>query len=140
MKPKRSIIVHPFLLAAYSVLGVFVQNSDTLPISQLFRPLAIVVLLSGLIYFLLLRSSRDPDRAGYLATLVVLWILFFGHLYRFAAFSAAIRSIPEYRLVLFIVWTLILGLLPDRSFYSAFFTPYQFVEVTGQVEQACRFR
>lgn len=120
MKPKFIIEPHPFLFAAYSILGVLVQNLDTIPIAQVFRPLVIVLLFTGLLYFLFSKPTGDSLRAAYLSTLVILWLLFFGHIYRFAAYFAVVREIPGYRFILHAAWTVVIGLLASPFVWKRF--------------------
>ena len=78
---KRTFVIHPFLFAVYSILGIYSQNASQVPIDWTFRSLLILLALSIALYVLFLWIFRDAQRAGFLSTLVLMW-LFMGHLYR----------------------------------------------------------
>jgi hypothetical protein len=78
---KRTIVVHPFLFAAYCVIGVYAQNTSQVPITWTFRALLILFLLTFGLYLSLLWAWKDVERAGFVSTLFLAW-LFMGHVYR----------------------------------------------------------
>lgn len=77
---KRLPILHPFLFAVYSVLGVYSQNASQVPLDWMWRSLAIVVLIAALVYWLLNTKFEDAEYAGWATTLFIIW-LFSGHVY-----------------------------------------------------------
>lgn len=77
---KRTPILHPFLFAVYSVLGVYSQNATQVPFSWMFRSLLIVFLIAALAYWLLNSRFKDFEYAAWGTTLFILW-LFSGHVY-----------------------------------------------------------
>jgi len=77
---KRTLVVHPFLFAVYSVLGIYSQNASQVPLNWLFRPLCILFLIAVLVYWFFNNRFRDPEYAGWVTTMVIIW-LFSGHVY-----------------------------------------------------------
>jgi hypothetical protein len=51
-----------------------------------------------------------------------------------------ITPVNSFRVVLNEVFDLQLPLLEDRTYYSGWYTPYQLVDVTDKIEDACKFR
>ena len=78
---KRTIVFHPFLFAIYCVYGVYAQNVSQVPIDWTFRSLLILLLLTASLYLVLLWIYHDPERAGFVSLLFLVW-LFIGHVYR----------------------------------------------------------
>lgn len=78
---KRTVVLHPFLFAAYCVIGVYAQNVSQVPISWTFRALLILLFLTVGLYLILLWFWKDAQRAGFASTLFLAW-LFMGHVYR----------------------------------------------------------
>ena len=78
MSQPRIVVVHPFLLSLYSVLGFYTQNITEMRLIALL-PIAVAVglgssLLFGFAWLLL----RDSIKAGLLTTAAILVILFYG--------------------------------------------------------------
>lgn len=90
---KRTPILHPFLFAVYSVLGVYSQNASQVPLDWMFRSLSIVFLIAVLVYRLLRARFDDPEYAGWGTTLFILW-LFSGHMYLFLLAQSSFWRTP----------------------------------------------
>jgi hypothetical protein len=73
--------VHPFLLAAYSVLTLLAANLEDARIDEAMTTMMIVVAGTGLLYLALRRVlPRRPSRAGLVTSLLLLVGLFYGYL------------------------------------------------------------
>lgn len=77
---KKTLILHPFLFAVYSVLGIYSQNVSQVPLDWAFRSLLISILLALLIYAALRLKFKDAEYAAWGTTLFIVW-LFSGHIY-----------------------------------------------------------
>jgi hypothetical protein len=79
---RRSVwAVHPFLLAAYSVLTLLTANLEDARIDEAMTTMMIVVAGTGLLYLALRRVlPRRPSRAGLVTSLLLLVGLFYGYL------------------------------------------------------------
>jgi len=107
---KRTVILHPFLFAAYSVVGVYSQNASQVPVDWTLRSLMLLLLLAAALYLFLLWVYKDAERAGFVTTLVLIW-LFMGHLYRLLLeISPFWRTVPGRFLALLVI-SLPFGLL-----------------------------
>ena len=78
---KRAFVFHPYLFAAYAILGIYSRNSLEVPVQWVVRPLIILLLISAVIFYILQIKSQDNQYAGLVTTLAVFW-LFFGHFHR----------------------------------------------------------
>jgi len=106
---KNKYAFHPFLFAAYAVLGVFQINANEIPLAQIVRPLFVMLAMTALSYFVLDRLYKNPHRAALLTTLWIFWAIYFGHVYRFASNFQFLRGIPGYQLVTLVLWTALIG-------------------------------
>lgn len=88
---KKPIVFHPYLFAVYTVLSVFTNQPQEIPVTWLIRPAFLLVAATFFVLLLLRRyTGNDQQRAGWIATLLLGW-LFMGHL-RNALFNSL--SIP----------------------------------------------
>ena len=55
----------------------------------------------------------------------------------YAALYPEITPVNSFRVVLNAYFGADLGLLEDRNYYAAWFTPYQFVDVTNEINHSC---
>jgi hypothetical protein len=78
----KSLVVHPFLIAAFPILALLANNIDQIGPNAAWRAL-LFSLLGVTILFLLLRLIlRDWHRAGALTTFFMLLFFTYGHLYQ----------------------------------------------------------
>ena len=81
MKHLRGMILHPFLLGVYIVLGLLIPNFDQVELAVIIRPLA-VILGAALILLLLLRIViHDWLGASLVVTLFSVLFFSYGHIY-----------------------------------------------------------
>ena len=76
---KKSLVVHPFLFALYPVLFLFAHNIGELPFTSLALPLAIIVSLSFLNWFILTFLLKDGNKSGFIVSLFLLLFFSYGH-------------------------------------------------------------
>ncbi len=103
----KSIPLHPFFLAAYSVFGVFVQNANEIPPFQVFRPLLVMLLITGIVFYLLKRKVEDIHRVGLLTTLFLFLTVFYGHVYFSLMLVSTIRELSGRDFIIFFLWVMI---------------------------------
>lgn len=81
MRQSRTIILHPFLLAAYAVLALVAYNVEQVTWRAAVRPL-FFSLIGSLLVFLVLRSLlRQAQKAALLTSLGLVWFFTYGHIY-----------------------------------------------------------
>ncbi len=79
---KRSPILHPFLFAIYPVLSVLAASLSLLDPAQVVRPLIISLVIPGLILALLYWIYKDWYRAGFLTSILIWMLFYYGYSYR----------------------------------------------------------
>ena len=81
---KRPLFLHPFLLAIYPVLALLSHNLDQIPLAEAIRPLALSLLLALVLFGLGFAFLRNALRAALLASLFLVLIFSYGHVYGLA--------------------------------------------------------
>lgn len=81
---KRPLFLHPFLLAIYPVLALLSHNLDQIPLAEAIRPLALSLLLALVLFGLGFAFLRNAPRAALLASLFLVLIFSYGHVYGLA--------------------------------------------------------
>ena len=71
-------LLHPLLFAVFPPLSLFVQNQSEIELGVLWWPIAICVGTAGGLFALFLLVTRRVDKAGALASMVVVWFFYFG--------------------------------------------------------------
>lgn len=107
----KKIPLHPIFFTLYVVLSLYANNAAQVPVERLVRPLLAMTLAAAGLYFLLDRIFKDRLYAAYLASWIVIWFSFFGHLFQAASlvpFFARLRGNDYFLLG---GWTLAMGLL-----------------------------
>jgi len=74
---KRQFIIHPFLFALFPILFVYSRNIGQILGSEIYLPLAIVLILTSVIWFSLRLLFRESGKAA--AVTSVFWTLFFSY-------------------------------------------------------------
>ena len=83
MRMKKQIAFHPLLFAMYPILNLFGQNLGEVAVIDALRPLAILLVGTGLALLLLRGIVKDWAKAGLIVSLSLLWFFSYAHLYRF---------------------------------------------------------
>lgn len=79
---KRPPVLHPFLFAPFPILALYAHNirSIPVPLKEIFAPLALAWGTAAVLYLAFAALFRSPGKGGLAVSLIVLWILSFGHL------------------------------------------------------------
>jgi len=78
---RKTVVLHPFLLAAYFVIFLLANNVDQLETTQIIRPLLISLSFAGLLLLLFGFSTKNWDQAGLSVTLIIFLFFSYGHIY-----------------------------------------------------------
>ena len=94
---KRSIVLHPFFLAAYPVLFLLSYNIDQISFSQVFRPLIIVLVFAAILVLIFGLAAKDWQQGGLSASLILALFFSYGHVYRLL--EKSVPSVANYALL-----------------------------------------
>jgi hypothetical protein len=81
---KKSLVIHPFLLAVYPILFLFGHNIEELPPGVMVVPMLVTILSSLLFFTLLYFALKDWQKSGCIVSLSLLYFFSYGHLLSFA--------------------------------------------------------
>ncbi len=84
----RAIIIHPFLFAAFPTLALLAYNVEEVALAVAARPLLYSLIAAVILFLLAYILCRNAYRAGMVASLILVLIFSYGHLYH------AIKEIP----------------------------------------------
>ncbi|HET9912747.1 MAG TPA: hypothetical protein VFQ13_12700 [Anaerolineales bacterium] len=119
---RRIFVIHPFLFAIYSVLGVYSQNAGQVPVNWIARSLVFLVLVTIVVYIFLQRIFKDHQHAGFVSTIFLNWI-FMGHLYRFLLEQSPFWRTPLGGFCAFLLITVPLGFLASSWVWKRLSNP-----------------
>jgi hypothetical protein len=80
---KRTIVLHPFLFAAFPVLSLYSHNIEQASLSQTFMPLGVSLALAGLVLLLSRMLTGNYREAGVIASVFLVLFFSYGHVYLF---------------------------------------------------------
>ncbi len=85
---KRPPVLHPFLFALFPILALYAHNirSIPVPLKEVAGPLALSLAAAAVLFLALAAAFRSPAKAGLAVSVIVLWLLSFGHLAGWVAF------------------------------------------------------
>ena len=85
---KRPPVLHPFLFALFPILALYAHNirSIPVPLKEAAGPLAVSLAAAAVLFLLLSAAFRSPAKAGLAVSIIVLWLLSFGHLAGWVAY------------------------------------------------------
>lgn len=85
---KRPPVLHPFLFALFPILALYAHNirSIPVPLKEVAGPLAVSLAAAAVLFLALSAAFRPPAKAGLAVSIIVLWLLSFGHLAGWVAF------------------------------------------------------
>jgi hypothetical protein len=97
-RPNRVLIkLYPFLLSLYPVLNMLASNFQEIDLRDSLRALLTVPIATGVLYYLLVKLTRDSDKGGLLTSLFLVFFFSYGHLYcSLAATDIFFRFLPSF--------------------------------------------
>ena len=78
---KKQTILYSFLFALYPILALLASNISQIEISNVFRPIAFVLLINILLLFISKVFLKNWDKASLLTSLIIGLIFTYGHIY-----------------------------------------------------------
>ncbi|MBN2548628.1 MAG: hypothetical protein JXB15_05705 [Anaerolineales bacterium] len=79
---KQQPVFHPFLLCLYPILALIAYNIDQVMMREIWRSLLATLICTGGLFGLLYLLTRNPERAGLVASLALILFFSYGHVYR----------------------------------------------------------
>jgi hypothetical protein len=119
----NTIPLHPYFFAAYAILGVYATNANEIPVAQILRPLIVVFGITTIVLLSIYFVTKNLTRAEFITTLIILWVLYFGHIFFFASLFPFARNIPGSRIIITILWAGILIALGRKKTWNAIRNP-----------------
>jgi hypothetical protein len=85
---KRPPVLHPFLFALFPILALCAHNirSIPVPLKEVAGPLTLSLAAAAVLFLALAAAFRSPAKAGLAVSVIVRWLLSFGHLAGWVAF------------------------------------------------------
>ena len=115
---KRLLIIHPFLFAIYPILAVLAGSISILSPIQVIRPTVVILASCATILLLLYRLYRDWPRAGFVTSIIVIMLLYYGYSYRLPR-EITILSIPVSRhLLILLFWAAFLSVISSHWLWT----------------------
>jgi hypothetical protein len=111
---KRYPVIHPFLFAIYPVLSVLAASLPVLSPIQAIRPAIIYLLVSGIILVILYWLYKDWYRAGFLASMVVIMLFYYGYSYRLPREIQLFNLSISRHILIICFWVVFLGFLSSK--------------------------
>ena len=82
LKPRRRLLLHPFLFAAYPVLFLFAQNlTEDVKVDTVFWPLLFVIAVVAVFFAILRLIVRDATKAAAMTSVYVMLFFSYGHVF-----------------------------------------------------------
>jgi hypothetical protein len=81
VESRRSLLLHPFLIALYPVAAFLGANVGHVVFASSLRALVVCLVLAGLIWASLRLVLRDGPRAAFLTTVALVLLFSYGHVY-----------------------------------------------------------
>jgi len=107
---KRLLVLHPFLFAIYTVLGIYSRNSVQIPVQWVVRPLFVSLFLVAILFLGLRTKIQDAQYAGLVTTLALFWF-YFGHFHRALFEESPFWDTFLGKFLAIVVWTIPLAFL-----------------------------
>ncbi len=115
---KHLPLFHPFLFITYPVLSVLAASLTIVNPIQAIRPLVIYLLLAGLILLLLYFLYKDWYRAGFLTSIIIWMLFYYGYSYRIPQYINIFGNPISRHIFILCFWAVLIGILSTRWLWS----------------------
>jgi hypothetical protein len=108
---RRTYVFHPFIFAALPVLTTLAREINWVVGTEAIRPLMLSIFASATILFALRFVLKDWPRAGFLTSLLIIYLLHYGYSYKLPL-TTYIGGIGVNRhAIIFIAWMIVLSVV-----------------------------
>ncbi len=77
----KSFIIHPILFSIYPIIFIFSQNIHLLPLTEIFLPVIIMIVLTATTLFILGKKIKNRNKIALSISLLVIVFFSYGHVY-----------------------------------------------------------
>jgi hypothetical protein len=120
---KKNVIVYPFLLALYPVLGLYSRNLTEIQPWEVVRPLMIALVATSLLWWLINRILKDYERSAFLAGFLIFFYSASELAYRVIE-GFLIHGLDEsFHRVLLVAVTIMLVFFGNRAVWDKYMPP-----------------
>lgn len=114
----KKLPLHPFLFVLYSILALVAKNSSEVVPAQILDTLVLALVTTGTMTWIVIHVARDTSRGAFVASLISLWFLYYGHLYRSVRDLPSLPIALEKPWALLIPWTIAFGIIAWAAFWK----------------------
>jgi hypothetical protein len=111
---KRFPVIHPFLFSLYPILAVLAASLRLLDAKQAIRPTLVILLITTLILVLLNRVYKNWYRAGFITSIVVFMLFYYGYSYRLPSKIHLLNFSISRHVVIICFWLVFLGVVTSK--------------------------
>jgi hypothetical protein len=111
---KRFPVIHPFLFSLYPILAVLAASFRLLDPKQAIRPTIVVLLITTLILVLLKMVYKNWNRAGFITSIVIFMLFYYGYSYRLPREIHLLNISISRHVVIICFWLVFLGVVSSK--------------------------
>lgn len=111
LRSLSSLIFHPFLFAIYPTFAVLAGSLGILNPIQALRPSVLILLLTGLIFLVLFLILKDAYRTGYILSIVIFMLFYYGYSYRLPKEINILGLELSRHLIILLFWAIFLPIV-----------------------------
>lgn len=115
---KKDLIVHPFLIGLYFILGPLALNLNYLPMQDVTSSLLFTFTLSGFFLIVSYFIAKDWDRAGFVTSFSLIYFFLYGHIYFLLKGKKVFGQDLGQPLLIFIFLSLIIYLFVSKRLWN----------------------
>ncbi len=104
---KKSLVIHPLLLAMWPILSLYSQNLEFLSPAQIWRPLLLLIGLTSILFLLIAAVLRNIAKGGAVVSLFSILFFSYAHVHRMLWGEKMQYSATDESLALMITWTVL---------------------------------
>ena len=111
---KKFPVIHPFLFAVYPIMAVLAGSMPLINPTQAIRPTIVILLLTTLIFAILNLVFKNWQRAGFITSIIVFMLFYYGYSYRLPREIHLINFSISRHIVIICFWLVFLGVISSK--------------------------
>jgi hypothetical protein len=135
MKQERVFILHPFLVAAYSVLALAASNSAEVWLRDLTAPTVIALWIAAVAWLIGRIVTRNRHVGGIVALAIVVWFIWYDYIRQYFSHQPWLQplSVPRYAVPLILLLLLAIPYIVARRFSGQLPRITRYLNVTAGI-------